>query len=80
MEDYQIERTEEYRKRKIFSLFPFIIINGYTSDFVWTGKWFKFVHITEQKVRERYTGFDDGWSYRTYWKKWKENWKFTKID
>ena len=79
MEDYQIEKFNKYRTRKIFSIFPFIIVNGFDNDFVWTGKWFKFVYIVEQKVRERYSYFDDGWSYQNFWGKWNENYKFIKI-
>ena len=76
---YQIKKTDTYRIRKIFSLFGFIIVNGYDNDFQRTGKWFKWIKIKEQKVNERYKDFDGGWSYQEYWKEWKENWKFIKI-
>jgi len=76
---YQIQKSDTYRIRKIFSLLGFIIVNGYDNDFQWTGKWFKWIKIKEQKVKERYKDFDDGWSYQEYWKEWKENWKFIKI-
>jgi hypothetical protein len=89
MEDYQIEKLDESRERKRFSLFPFIIVNRLDEEqysslfpftgFEWTGKWFKFVIVREQKVRERYLQFDDGWSYKYYWGHWIENWKFIRI-
>jgi len=79
MEEYQIERIEEYRERKKLSVLPFIIVDGFTSDFIWTGKWFKYVTIKEQRIKERYLEFDDGWSYTHYWGKWKYGWKFLKL-
>lgn len=77
--DYQVEILQEFRKRKWLSLFGFIVVNGMEGDFVWTGKWFKWVEIEEQKVKERYTFFDDGWSYQWYWGEWKESWKFKRL-
>lgn len=82
-ETYQIEKIEEFRTRKVFSLFPFIIVNLFedspATTFLWTGKWLKFVEIQEQKARERYLEFDDGWSYQFYWTRWKERYKFIKL-
>jgi hypothetical protein len=80
MEEYQIKKLSKYRKRNKFSLFPFIVVNGFDSDFIWTGKWFKKIKITEQKIKERYLDFDDGWSYKYFWTKWKTKWKFLKIE
>jgi hypothetical protein len=80
MESYQIEKIEEFRTKKVLSIFPFIIINGFDGDFHWTGKWFKYVEITQQKVRERYLKFDDGWSYQHYWSDWEYNWKFISLN
>lgn len=77
---HQIEKINEYRVRKVLSLFPFILVNGYGNGWKWTGKWFKFIEITEQKIKERYLEFDDGWSYQEYWTKWEENWIFIKIN
>ena len=80
MEKSQMTKLEEFRTKRVFSLLPFIVVNGFENDFVWTGKWFKFVEITQQKVKERYAEFDDGWSYSYYWGKWKECWYFLKIN
>lgn len=79
-DEHQRVITEDYRNRKVFSLFAFIIVSGFNSDFIRTNRWFKFVEITEQKVFERYQYFDDGWSYMMYWGKWEENWKFVKLN
>ena len=79
-ENYQIERIEEYRHRKVFSFFSFIVVYGVEIEFIWTGKWFKWINITEQKIKERWLKFDDGWSYEFYWSKWKDKWKFLKLD
>ncbi len=76
MEDYQQEKLEIYRNKRVLSVFPFIICRGFESDFHWTGKWFKYVWIRQQKIRERYTDFDDGWNYQYYWKEWQEDWVF----
>ena len=78
-ENWERKYTGEFRVRKVLSILPFIIINGEDSDFHWTGKWFKYVTIQEQKVKDRYLEFDDGWSYQHYWGKWKTSWVFTKI-
>jgi hypothetical protein len=78
-ENWERKYTGELRVRKILSILPFIIVNGEDSDFHWTGKWFKYVTIQEQKVKDRYLEFDDGWNYQHYWGKWDINWVFTKI-
>jgi hypothetical protein len=80
MKEFQSRPLDKFRKRKTLSLFGFIVINGIDNDFVWTGKWFKFVKITEQKYEERYLYFDDGWSYQHFWSKWKPSWKFIKLN
>jgi len=79
METYQLEKLNEYRTRKVLSLFSFIVVNGYELDLIETGKWFSYVTIKEEKVRERYLQFDDGWTYQHYWSEWIENWKFVEI-
>lgn len=78
-ENWERKYTGEFRVRKVLSILPFIIINGEDSDFHWTGKWFKYVTIQEQKVKDRYLEFDDGWNYQHYWGKWGLSWVFTKI-
>lgn len=74
--EYQIILLDVYRERKIFSFFPFILVNNF---FVWTGKWFKKVDIIERKIKERYLDFDDGWTYKNFWSEWKDNWTFEKL-
>ena len=71
--------TNHFRERKVLSVLPFIVVCGLKSDFHWTGKWFKFITIREQKVKDRYSKFDDGWSYQHYWGRWKTNWVLIKI-
>jgi len=78
-EDYEIEKVNRYRIRLVFSLFPFIIINGFKSDFHWIGKWFKYITIREQLVKYRIKYFDDGWTYQYYWGGWKEKWQLIEI-
>ena len=78
-ESYQRMDFDEFRTRKVFSFFPFIFVEGFEIAIAWTGKWFKFVEVYEQKTKERYSSFDDGWSYQYYWKEWKENWRFVKL-
>jgi hypothetical protein len=73
MEEYQIKRTGEFRVRKKFSFFPFIIVNSLP---IWTNKWFQYVEIREEKILERFMDFNDGWSYQMYWKPWEQNWEF----
>ena len=68
---YQLKPTGEIRKRKVFSVLPFLIFNFYTDieKWIWTGKWFKWVIIEEMKVYKRYEKFDDGWTYQLYYTK-----------
>ena len=77
--DWERNFTDKFRERKVLSLFPFIIVSGLSTDFHWTGKWFKYVTIQEQEVEDRYTEFDDGWSYQHYWGEWKTSWVLIKI-
>ena len=76
---HQLEKFDKFRTRKYLSLFGFIIKEGFNGDFHWCNKWFKIVKIREQKVRERFTGFDDGWTYEEYWKNWKYSWRFVEF-
>ena len=75
----QRKKFKIYRERKVLSLFGFIIVNGKTTDFLKTGKWFSIVTIKEQKHRVRYSKFDDGWSYQWGWDKWYTEWIFKEI-
>jgi len=63
--------TNVVRTREIFAYRPW-----------WIGKkfrWLKKIRIQEVLSIERYTSFDDGWSYQNVWGPWKENWEATKI-
>ena len=73
---YELISLDETRTRTIFSILPLTIVDQL---FVWTGKWFSFVDICEQRYKIRYSHFDDGLSYQNYWGQWKEYWKFVKI-
>jgi hypothetical protein len=76
--EWQIEKTDETREKKILSTFGFIVTNGERGDFIWTGKWFKFLTIKQRKERIRYTYFNE-WNYQNCWGDWKDSWVFVKI-
>ena len=78
-DSWERKYMDEFRERKVLSILPFIIVNGEGSDFHWTGKWFKYITIQEQKVEDRYLEFDDGWSYQHYWGRWRTSWTLIKI-
>jgi hypothetical protein len=78
-DSWQRQYLKEFRKRKKFSLFLFVIVNGVVGNFIWTGKWFKFITVLEQKIKDRYLDFDSGLTFQYYWKPWKENWVYIKI-
>lgn len=78
-EDWERIYTGQYRKKRVLSILPFIIMSGAKGDFHWTGKWFQYITVKQQKVKDRYLEFDDGWDYQHYWGKWKTSWVFTKI-
>lgn len=78
-DNWQRKYCKKYRTKRVFSLFPFIFVNGIELDIVYTGKWFKYVTIRQQKVKDRYLEFDDGWSYKNYWGPWETNWIFTEL-
>ena len=71
--------TNKFRERKVLSILPFIVVSGLKGDFHWTGKWFKYVTILEEKVKDRYLEFDDGWSYCHYWGRWRTSWVMLKF-
>lgn len=75
-ENYQIIRLNEFRTRKVFSIFPFTFIGD---SLVKTNVWFKYITVEEEKIKVRYKDFDDGWSYCYYWQEWQEEWKFIKM-
>ena len=78
-DSWERKYMDEFRERKVLSILPFIIVSGEGGDFHWTGKWFKYVKIREQKVEDRYLEFDDGWSYQHYWGRWRTSWTLIKI-
>jgi hypothetical protein len=78
-DSWRREYTNTFRERKVFSFLPFIVVRGVDSDFHWTGRWFQYVTIQEQKVRDRYLEFDDGWSFKHYWSGWETNWVLIRI-
>ncbi len=78
-DSWERKYSEEYRERKVLSILPFIVVSGEKGDFHWTGKWFKFVTVKEQKVKDRYLEFDDGWSYQHYWGRWQTGWTLIEI-
>jgi len=71
--------TNKFRERKVLSILPFIVVSGLKGDFHWTGKWFKYATILEEKVKDRYLEFDDGWSYCHYWGRWRTSWVMLKF-
>jgi hypothetical protein len=74
--------TEEFRTKKVLSLFGFIVMgstNFDKGDYHKTGKWFKMVEVKQRKVFDRTQKFDDGWSYSYYWGEWKPSWKLEEI-
>lgn len=77
MEEFQTVKLQKFRIRTKYSLFPFILVGA---EFVWTGKWGKYVNITEQLEKYRYKNFDGGYSYQWYWSEWKYEWKFFRIN
>lgn len=76
MNEFELIYLDVFRTRKVYSFLPIIISGG---EFVWTGKWFEYVTIEEQKYKVRHLEFDDGWSYQSYWGKWSTDWEFVKI-
>lgn len=74
---YQIKKIDKFRNRRVFSYFPIIIVAG---RITWTGHWFKYITIQEQKIKIRYRVFDDAYiSYGFYKTKWTKKWIFNKI-
>ena len=73
MEHYKNKPQGEFRRRKVFSVG--III---TDTIEWTGKWFKFIEIEEEKCLVKFSEFDE-WTYTFHWGEWKPIWEFRKI-
>lgn len=69
-ENYRVEITNTFRKRKFISYLPFI-----KGEFCW----FKKVKVLERKSLVQYRLFDDGWTYQYYWNTPKEEWDIVKL-
>lgn len=68
---YQVKKTDITRERELFAWRPW-----------WIGRkfrWLKKIKIRENLIFIRYSGFDDGWSYQEYWKKWGKRWDAIEI-
>lgn len=74
MFDSETKKVRKFRRRKVLSLGFLMGI----STMVWTGKWFKYIEIIEQKHLTRYVEFDE-WNYQSYWGEWRESWEFVKL-
>jgi len=70
--------TGQFRKKRVLSILPFIIMDGIKSDFHWTGKWFQYITVKQQKIKDRHLEFNES-IYQHYWGKWETKWVFTKI-
>lgn len=77
---YEYELLDEYRFKRKLSILPFIVVDGIDNQFIWTGKWFKWVTIREQKIKQRYSYFDDGFTYSSYWGAWFDGWVFHELN
>jgi hypothetical protein len=76
--DWERIYTGQYQKKRVLSILPFIIMDGLKTDFHWTGKWFQYVTVKQQKIKERFAHFNE-WDGSKYWDKWETRWVFTKI-
>ena len=69
--EYEYLKTDHTQKRTFFAIFPILIKGKF--------RWMKFVKVRERLCFQRFLGFDDGWSYQFYWKKWEETWEKEEI-
>lgn len=63
------------RKRRFFAWYPIwlayeVLIPLKGCQFTW----WKWVEVEEKQELNRYSKFDDGWSYQIVWGDWKEKW------
>lgn len=75
--DYQVIGLNEFRTKKILSLFGFAVSSGWGGDFHYTGKWFTMVEFKQQRVKLRWTEFNE-WSYTNQWSPWRKEWRIIK--
>lgn len=78
--DYEEKETGETRVRKFFAILPVYL--GQPDLIPLPGckfTWLKRVEIVQKRVMHRVAEFDDGWSYQTFWKEWKDKWVTIKI-
>lgn len=81
------KKLDKYRTRKVLSIFPWKLVDLFDlynlkindPKFIWTGVWFSFIIIKQEKVKTRYKKFDSGMYYREYWTEWEEKWQFVEI-
>jgi hypothetical protein len=69
--DYQVKVTDVTKEREIFAWRPW-----------WIGKkfrWLKTITVKERLEFVRYSDFDDGWTYKNFWKPWQMNWDVIEI-
>ena len=57
--DWERIYTGQYRKKRVLSIFPFIIMSGVNGDFHWNGKWFQYVTVKQQKLKDRHLHFNE---------------------
>lgn len=74
-QDCQSKETGKVRKRRFFAWYPIwlayeVLIPLRGCQFTW----WKWVEVEEKQKLNRYSKFDDGWSYDFYWGEWKERW------
>jgi len=70
-DNYELIETGKVRTRVFFAWLPVYIGRALfvpLKDYKF--KWFRYVRVTEKKVKQRFTFFDDGWTYQNYWGKW----------
>ena len=69
--DYQVLETSRTIVKTIFPIIPLWIGNKF--------RWFKSCKVRYRLYISRRKDFDDGWSYKYYWKSWKHEFRPEKI-
>jgi len=68
---YQSKITDITRERQIFAIVPWWVGNKF--------RWLKKITIKERLSIERFSDFDDGWTYQSFWKNWELDWVVEEI-
>jgi hypothetical protein len=63
--------TDITRENTIYTWRPWWIGNKF--------RWLKKIRIKERLIFIRYSVFDDGWSYKHFWKPWSIKWEAEEI-